>query len=176
MRQGAWPQAKAGQSGAMPLCQEVRQLLGGSREDQGVAGVLGTGELVQAALAGSGTAGVGVEEDDQVRKDVYRLAGPASLHLGGMDLAQDRSYLRRAHRGDKADVGRAAYELKADGPVGQGGDNWVALRRARCDRGPFHREPAALEVDVVQFLAVDEPARRDVADLGVVLPAVPQSA
>ena len=42
--------------------------------------------------------------------------------------------------------------------------------------GPLHGEPAALEVDVVQLVPVDEPAGGDVADLGVVLPAVPEPA
>jgi hypothetical protein len=60
--------------------------------------------------------------------------------------------------------------------VGQRRDQRLALRRARGDRRALDREGAALEVDVVQLLAVDEPAGGDVADLRVVLPAVPEPA
>ena len=42
--------------------------------------------------------------------------------------------------------------------------------------GPFDREPAALEVDVVQLVPVDEAAGGHVADLRVVFPAVPETA
>jgi hypothetical protein len=51
-----------------------------------------------------------------------------------------------------------------------------ASRRARRDGGALDAEVPALEVDVVQLVAVDEAAGGDVPDLGVVLPAVPQPA
>ena len=52
---------------------------------------------------------------------------------------------------------------------------WPCGGRGTID-GPFTREEAALEVDVVQLVAVDEAAGGDVLDDGVVLPAVPQPA
>ncbi len=55
-------------------------------------------------------------------------------------------------------------------------DERVRLRRPRRDRRPLHREELAGEVDVVQLVAVDEPAGRLVADHRVVLPGVPQRA
>ena len=60
--------------------------------------------------------------------------------------------------------------------VGQGGDHGLALRRPRRDRRPLDREVLADEVDVVQLVPVDESAGGDVADDGVVLPAVPEPA
>jgi len=60
--------------------------------------------------------------------------------------------------------------------VAQGSHNRLALRWAWRNRGPFDGKPAPLEVDVVQLVPVDEPSSRDVADLSVVLPAIPQPA
>ncbi len=60
--------------------------------------------------------------------------------------------------------------------MGQCGDRRLALWRPRRDGRALDREPPAGEVDVVQLVPVDEPAGGDVADLGVVLPAVPQPA
>ena len=47
-------------------------------------------------------------------------------------------------------------------------------RRTRGDRGALDREVLTREVDVVQFVPIDEPSGCDVADDGVVLPAVPE--
>jgi hypothetical protein len=79
-------------------------------------------------------------------------------------------------RGDIADVGLAGHEPVRDGPVGEGGDQGLALRRPGGDGGALDAEEAALEVDVVQLVPVDEAAGRRVPDLGVVLPAVPEPA
>jgi hypothetical protein len=59
--------------------------------------------------------------------------------------------------------------------VGQGADDRLALRRPRGDGRPFDTEVVTGEVDVVQLVAVDEASGGNVADLGVVLPAVPQA-
>lgn len=71
---------------------------------------------------------------------------------------------------DERDVG-VAY---GGGPRPRGGRvddrDRVALGRSRHDGGAAHRERTPLEVDVVQFVAVNEAACRLVADLGVVLP------
>lgn len=48
-----------------------------------------------------------------------------------------------------------------------------AKRCSGCAESPADSR-AALEVDVVQLVAVDEPAGGHVPDLGVVVPAVPQ--
>ncbi len=53
-------------------------------------------------------------------------------------------------------------------------DHRAALGRARGDGRPPDREVRTLEVDVVQLGAVDEAAGGGVADLRVVLPAVPE--
>ncbi|GAA2227045.1 hypothetical protein GCM10010413_23090 [Promicromonospora sukumoe] len=55
-------------------------------------------------------------------------------------------------------------------------DRHLALRAARHDGGALDGEPLALEVDVVDLVLVHEAAGGDVADLGVVLPRVPQAA
>ena len=51
----------------------------------------------------------------------------------------------------------------------------MTLRRTWRDRRAAHTEEAALEVDVVQLVAIDEATGRLVADHGVVLPAVPET-
>ena len=68
---------------------------------------------------------------------------------------------------------RAASSIR-NGRVRQHHDERLALRRSWRDRRAPDREVLTLEVDVVELVAVDEPARRPVADLGIVLPAVPQ--
>ena len=73
-------------------------------------------------------------------------------------------------------VGRAGGELERHAAVGQGHHQGLALRRPGHDRRALHAEEAALEVDVVELVPVDEAAGGDVADDGVVLPAVPEPA
>ena len=58
--------------------------------------------------------------------------------------------------------------------MGQGRHQRLALGRPGRDRRAPDVEPPALEVDVVQLVPVDEAPGGRVADLGVVLPAVPQ--
>ncbi len=89
------------------------------------------------------------------------------------DGGNDRRGLLAVERRHVDDVGGTGGEPVRDGGVGQRGDRRLALRRPRRDRRALDGEPAAFEVDVVQLLAVDEPAGGDVADLGVVLPASP---
>ena len=60
--------------------------------------------------------------------------------------------------------------------MSEGGDDRLALRGPGGDRGSLDREVLSFEVDVVQLVPVDEPAGGDVADDGVVLPAVPEPA
>src|ERR1700721_4601074 len=73
-------------------------------------------------------------------------------------------------------IGTRGDELVGGGTVAECSDHWLTLRRTWPDRGPLDRDPPALEVDVVQLIPVDEPSSRDVTDLSVVLPAVPQPA
>lgn len=49
-------------------------------------------------------------------------------------------------------------------------DDQLTLRRSRDDGRPLHAERFALEIDVVQLVAVQESAARVVADDRVVLP------
>ncbi len=79
-------------------------------------------------------------------------------------------------RGDEDQIGTARGELVDRVRVREGGHDRLALRRARRDRRALDREVLACEVDVVQLVAVDEPSGGDVADDGVVLPAVPEPA
>ena len=103
-------------------------------------------------------------------------ARPAAA-CAASDLGDDRGGRAPASRGrDEDDVGRRGDELVRHRRVRQRGDERLALRRPRGDRRALDAEVAALEVDVVQLVAVDEPAGGGVADLGVVLPAVPEPA
>ncbi len=54
-------------------------------------------------------------------------------------------------------------------------DQRLPLRGPRHDGRPLDGEVLAGEIDVVDLVPIDEAAGGDVADLGVVLPAVPQS-
>jgi hypothetical protein len=174
----------AGQPGRLPLLQQVGQADGGAGKDVGVAVVFGAGSLVQALPAGDGGGFGLVEEDHQVTEDVHRLpcagllwAGPfwaPGAGLLGPDLRHDLGGVGRVTRGHEPDVGRARDQLVRHAGVPQRGDDGLALRRPRGDRRPLHGEPAALEVDVVQLVPVDEAAGGDVPDLRVVFPAVPE--
>ena len=79
-------------------------------------------------------------------------------------------------RRDEDQVGRTRGQREGDRDVGQDTDRGLTLRGARGDRRASDREPFPFEVDVVELVPVDEPPRRHVADLRVVLPAVPEAA
>jgi len=176
VRQRGRPQPEAGQPGGLPVLQQVSQAGGGAGVDAGVAVVLGPGQLVQALLARDG-GGLGlVEEHHQVTEDVHGLPLAAGPGLPGPDLGHDLRGVGRVARGDEPDVGRARDQLVRHAGVAERGHDRLALRRPRGDRRPLHRKPAALEVDIVQLVPVDEPAGGHVADFRVVLPAVPEPA
>src|SRR5690606_4163581 len=77
-------------------------------------------------------------------------------------------------RGDADQVGAVRGHRVGGAAVGTERHDRLALRGARGDRRALDREVFAREVDVVQLVAVDEPAGGHVADLRVVLPGVPQ--
>ena len=70
-------------------------------------------------------------------------------------------------------VWRHEHDVRGHPVRGGCDDERLALRRARGDERGLNAEPAPGEVDLVQLVAVDEPAGRGGADLGVVLPVVP---
>jgi hypothetical protein len=113
-----------------------------------------------------------VQEDDQVREYAQGRSSPP----GVANLAGDRLGIAGVARGDEDDICRGGREPVRQRPVSQGGHHRLSLGRAGGDRGSLDAEPAALEVDVVQLVAVDEPAARDIADHRVVGPAVPEAA
>src|SRR5699024_8488205 len=62
-----------------------------------------------------------------------------------------------------------------DGVVAAGKrDHRLALRGSRGGGWAFDRKVVALVIDVVRFIAIDEPAGSCVANFGVVFPAVPK--
>ena len=93
---------------------------------------------------------------------------------GLADLGHDRRGLRRVTWRHEADVRRLRDQRVHRAPVPERGDDRLALRRPGRDRGALDAEVLAGEIDVVQLVAVDEQPGRGVADLRVVLPAVPQ--
>ena len=117
-----------------------------------------------------------VEHDGQVRDHAQRLPDAAHPLLRVPDLGEDRRGGGVVERCQEHHVGGACRQLVGDGRVREGGHHRLPLRRARRDRRAAHREPRRLDVDAVHLVAVDEPAGRRVADLGVVLPAVPERA
>ncbi len=93
---------------------------------------------------------------------------------GLRDLAEDRPHRVVVLRGDEDQIDAARGEFVDRELVCQGGDDGLALWWPRGDRRPLDGEVLSGEVDVVQLVAVDVSAGRDVADHRVVLPAVPQ--
>ena len=133
-------------------------------------------ESSRASRCGAGLA-AGVEHDREVGDHAQRARRCARRSSCAVaDLGEDRRRRGVVVRRHEHDVGRARGELVRDGRVRQRGHHRLALRRARRDRRAAHREPRRLDVDAVHLVAVDEAAGLDVADLGVVLPAVPQRA
>jgi hypothetical protein len=176
VRQGGGPQPESGQPGRLPVRQQVGQFGRRPGEHQGVAAVGGAGQRVQPVAAVGGGRRVVVEEDHQVAEDVHGVLLAAGGGLLGADRRHDRPGVLRVARGDEPEVGRPGHQPVRHGLVRQGGDDRLALRRARGDRRAAHAEPAPLEVDVVQLVAVDEAAGGGVPDHRVVLPAVPEPA
>nr|BFE73784.1 hypothetical protein GCM10020092_070850 [Actinoplanes digitatis] len=121
-------------------------------------------------------AGGVAEEDDQVGEDVHGLAGAADDGLFRPDLPHDLGAVRGVGRRHVHDVGAAGTQPVRDAAVRQRAHRRLPLRRPRRDRRALDAELRALEVDVVQLVAVDEPAGCRVPDLRVVLPAVPEAA
>ena len=169
---GAGPQPEAGQAGLPPVDQQVGQLRGRAGEDGRVARVGAARELVQARLALGRRGRARAEEDDQVGEDAApgRPAACAASDLGhdpaGVHRRRPASRSRRRPTSRSAGTARVACPRADTIGCPCGG-------RGR-DRRALDAEVVAREVDVVQLVAVDEPAGRGVADLGVVLPAVPQ--
>ena len=159
----------------LPLLQQAGELPGRTGEDRRVAGVLLPRELVEAVLAGGGGGPVPrVQEHRQVAEDVRRLRGPVGGLLRGLDSGHDVARLPGVARGHEADVRGLRDQPVGRGPVPQGRDDRLALRWPGGDGRALDAEVLTSEIDVMQFVPVDEPPGRDVTDLGVVLPAVPQ--
>ncbi len=176
MRDGGWTQPETGQAGLLPLLQQIGQLDWRTGENTRVRAVPGTGEGIQPRLSLGRLPRIDVEEDDKVAENVQRLILTAGGSLFRADLLIDRACLAGIMRGHVHDIGCPRSEPVGDGGMREYGDQRLALRRARRDRRTADLEPSPREVDMVQLVAVDEPPGCRVADLSVVLPAVPQPA
>ncbi len=138
----------------------------------------GRGELGEQALVG-GPVGQGGQGGVEPGEDPQALAG-AQPQVGGG--AQPGGAVGGVEQDDVGVPDRGGDPGAPAGggvrrEVGRGHrdhDHRAALRRARGDGRAADREVRALEVDVVQLVAVDEPPGGGVADLRVVLPAVPE--
>ncbi len=92
----------------------------------------------------------------------------------GADPGHDLGGVTGVARRHETDIGYRPDQSVGRVSVRQGGHDRLALRRPGSDRRALDAEVVAGEVDVMQLAAVDEPAAGDVADLGVIFPAVPQ--
>ena len=163
---------------SLPREQLVGELVGACRRrSRRRSGSASPSSVVEVRLAAPAAAAVVVEEHDEVGEQpaAARPSRPTRRSAARTSSIQ-RGDVGRVGRRDEHDVGRAGGELERDRRVGERGDHRLALRRAGHDRRALDAEEAALEVDVVQLVAVDEAAGGDVLDDGVVLPAVPQPA
>lgn len=177
VRQRRRPQPEPGDAGGPPLQQQVGDLgRGADGEVRVVAGPGGPGARVEAFPAVPGGACRVVQQHREVREDVHGLAVPSGLLLRAADEPDQPGRVVRVARGDVHDVGDAGPPSDRGLAVGQDGDDGLALRWARGDRGSPDGEPVAAEVDVVELVAIDEASGGGVPDLRVVLPAVPQPA
>ena len=115
------------------------------------------------------------------RGDALGAGQPGGVQ-GDLDLGETAraAWPRRrpaAQRGRRRDrVTRATSTSAGSTRSGRREHDEVALRRAGHDGRALDRVRLALEVDVVQPVAVEVAAGRHVADDGVVLPRVPQPA
>ena len=135
-------------------------------------------ELVEAGLAPLGARPRSVVEDhDEVGEDPQRRRRPS-------DGRARRRARRRPSGATSAVSAGVTNTTSAERAANSNGtwqcasaatSGWPCGGRGTID-GPLTQKNRALEVDVVQLVAVDEPAGGDVADIGVVLPAVPQPA
>ena len=118
-----------------------------------------------AALRAAAAAGVVVEEHDEVGEDPQRRPRPPDR----LPRRRGRRPTQRATSASSAGVTNTTSADVAANSNGTGGwasaatSGWPCGGRGTID-GPFTREEAALEVDVVQLVAVDEAAGGDVLD------------
>ena len=127
------------------------------------------GSAVEDHGVGTGVDG-SRERDEDVGVDLE--VGAAGLP----DLADDRAHGVVVLRRDEDEIDTARSEFVDRQLMRERGDDGLALWWPRGDRRPLDGEVLSGEVDVVQLVAVDESAGRDVANHRVVLPAVPQPA
>ena len=158
-----------------PACrqsiEQVRQLRGGAGEDGRVA----LCRRSRRARRGAPCARPRRPRSGRGRRPGRRARAPGrAACLRTVDLGHDPAGVIGVGRRHEADVGGRGDELIGHRPVAESGDDRLPLRRPRGDRRPLDAEVVAREVDVMQPLAVDEPAGGGVADLGVVVPAVPE--
>ena len=175
--EGAGPEPEPLDPGGAPVEQQIGELTGRAGVDEGVRAVDAAVQLVEPVLAGPRRGAVR-------RRGRRRRPRRCAVAAPGRDSAS--SWLRTVATRSRASsvvcgvmktrsAARAA-NANGDGDVGQDADQRLTLRGARGDRRAPDREPLPFEVDVVQLVPVDEPPRRHVADLRVVLPAVPEAA
>ncbi len=112
-----------------------------------------------------------LDEHEQVGEDAQGL-----FTLGGGEFVEDAGHRRGIRRRDEHQVGMLRGETEGNALVRQRGDEGLPLRRPRHDRGARDREELARDLDVVHALAVEEPARLEVAHDRVVFPRVGQPA
>ncbi len=172
VRDHARPQPESGEAGGL-VEQPVGEFGRGSGEHRSVRCVLRAVELVQPGLP---VGRVFAEEHHQIAEDARDVVLPPDRQRFGADAVGGDPGPFRVVRSGEDDVGRAGGEPERGGIGRQGRHQRLALRRAGSDGRSLDVEPFPGEVDVVQLIAVDEPPGRDIPDLGVVLPAVPQSA
>src|ERR1017187_3251453 len=170
----AGPQPEAGQAAGLPVLQQVGQLRRRPGEDGGIAGVFGVGEFVEPGLPVGRSTSVVIQENHKIAENMHRVSRAPGGLLFAADLGDDGPGVPGVARRYVSDVGRPADPPVRHALVRPRGHERRPLRRPRGDRRTLDAEIVTGEVDVVQLAAVDEPAGGDVADLGVVLPAVPQ--
>jgi hypothetical protein len=158
----------------MPGCDDVGDFGGGAGNNFGVARELLPGKPVEALQLSGGRTGLRIDGHEQVGIDQQRGPGSINCGLSRTHLRDDLGGALVDAGGDEDNVGAVGRQLVRQPGVGQCGDGRLPLGRPGHDGGSLDGKEFALEVGVVDLLAVDEAARGLVADHGVVFPAVPE--
>src|ERR1019366_9990116 len=114
-------------------------------------------------------------EDNEVGEYQQLRALAAFGVLVGADGADDGACSLSGRGGRVDQIGGPGPPPEGDGHMGEHRYQWLTLWGSGSDGRSLDREVRAFEIDVVHLAPVNEAASGDVANFGIVLPAVPKS-
>ena len=177
VRQCARAQPEPGDAGLLPVGEQVGQFADRAGEDGGVGAVDGSVQIVQPAACDWRRTPSAVSRNTTRSAKTCTVSPPRPASCCSDRTSATIDAASRSSRGvTKTTSALRAAKRYGTVAVRQCGDQRLPLRGTGDDGRTLHRQVPAVEVDVVDLVAVDEPPGGSVADLGVVLPAVPEPA